>query len=263
MLSYQHAYHAGNFADVVKHITLSLICDYVTQKDKPLFYLETHSGRGKYDLSLPMANKTAEFKNGVLPLWNNRDTLPEPFQPWLKVIKQYNDKSLKIYPGSPLFALSSLREKDRIHFCELHPKEFEHLRALGRNYKKTRYFLEDGIRHMNASTPPLEKRGIIFIDPSFELKKEYQSIPDAIEQSYKKFSNGIYCLWYPILKNRAHTALLNKLSPTAYADQLKVEFMLSDQSNGGMIGCGMLILNPPYILKAQMEKVCQVLKRYF
>lgn len=263
MLSYQHAYHAGNFADVVKHITLSLICDYVIKKDKPLFYLETHAGRGKYDLRLPIANKTAEFESGVLPLWQSRNKLPDVFQPWLNVLEKYNDETLKIYPGSPLFALNGLREEDRFHFCELHPKEFEHLRQIAQAHRKLRYFFEDGIAHMNATVPPPEKRGIIFIDPSFELKEEYQTIPQQIQTAYKKFSTGIYCLWYPILKNKAHTAMLDKLNPKFYPEQLNVEFMLSDQSKGGMIGCGMLILNPPYVLEKQMAAICHHLKSYF
>ncbi len=261
MLSYQHAYHAGNFADVVKHITLCLICDYMKQKDKPLFYLETHSGRGKYDLSLAIAHKTAEFKTGVSPLWQNKLALPPVFDSWMSVIEKYNSDALNTYPGSPLFALSRLRQQDRFTFCELHPLEFKFLKQLDKNNKSIQFLFDDGVAQMNAVLPPKEKRGIIFIDPSYEIKEEYQTIPEMIKRCYKKFPTGVYCLWYPILNNQAHASLLKHINAKDFPDQLNIEFLLDPTPKSGMKGCGMLILNPPYVLKGQMDEVSNFLQR--
>ena len=263
MLSYQHAYHAGNFADVVKHITLCLICDYLTKKDKPLFYIETHSGRGKYDLRLPISQKTAEFKDGVGLIWQNKSKIPEVFSPWLRVIEKYNHHELTYYPGSPLFALECLRQQDRFQFCELHPGEFEILKQLNKQQRSVLFAFQDGMQALNATLPPKEKRGLIFIDPSYELKQEYQTIPKIIQQVYKKFPTGVYCLWYPILSNDAYLKLNKGMQKIDCLDKLHIEYFLGNDKKVGMHGCGIWILNPPYILKTQIDEVVSTLKQFF
>lgn len=263
MLSYQHSYHAGNFADVVKHIGLSLICDYLVKKDKPLFYLETHSGRGLYDLKGGFSQKTAEYQDGVGRLWPHRQQLPEEFQPWLAGIEALNDgQQLRYYPGSPLVAVQHLREMDRLYCCELHPKEFEALRQLPKDGKKVFFKHCDGMEQMNALLPPKEKRGLIFIDPAYELKSEYKTIPEAIQKAYRKFSTGVYCLWYPMV-DEGWTSQLNRgMERIDCADKLHIEFRLNPALDQGMTGCGLWLLNPPYLFKQQMEKVVEVLKHY-
>lgn len=263
MLSYQHIYHAGNFADVVKHIGLSLICDYLVKKDKPVFFLETHSGRGLYDFKHALSQKTAEFQEGVGRLWPMRQQLPVEFQSWVKKLEALNDDNLRFYPGSPLLAIQSLREMDRLYLCELHPKEFEALKAIPTEGKKVFFNHCDGIEKMNALLPPKEKRGLIFIDPAYELKSEYKTIPEAIKKAYRKFSTGVYCLWYPMV-NESWTAQLNRgMESIECADKLHIEFKLSNDQAQGMTGCGLWLLNPPYQLKEQMDIVLKTLQKCF
>ncbi len=260
MLSYQHSYHAGNFADVVKHIAHSLICDYLVKKDKPLFYLETHSGRGSYDFQDALCKKTAEFEGGAGRLWPVRKTLPAVFQGWLRRIEALNDESLRYYPGSPLFAIQALRDMDRLYFCELHPREFKALTTLETAGKNVFFEQCDGIQKMNALLPPKEKRGLIFIDPAYELKLEYKSIPEAIDKAYRKFSTGVYCLWYPMV-NESWTEQLNRgMERIDCPDKLHIEFKLNPEPEKGMIGCGLWLLNPPYLLKEQMAAVLDALQ---
>jgi 23S rRNA (adenine2030-N6)-methyltransferase len=234
------------------------------QKDKPLFYLETHSGRGQYDLTQAIAHKTGEFKDGVSRLWEAKHNLPAVCHSWLSVLEKYNpQKKLVSYPGSPLFALELLRDHDRFNFCELHPEEYQFLKQLPTQDKRVNFLFKDGMEHLNAALPPKEKRGLIFIDPSYELKQEYQSIPEMINQAYKKFSTGVYCLWYPIIKDFDHKKLIRHMNHIECSEQLRVELILEKNTGTGMRGCGLWILNPPYLLKKQMQEVLPVLINHF
>ena len=169
MLSYQHGYHAGNFADVVKHITLTQLLSYLKKKDKPLFYLETHSGKGQYDLRDKQAEKTGEYKQGIKLIWPDRKQLPPIFKDYFAAIKALNhEDGLRNYPGSPFLAINALRMQDRLYLCELHPTEFEVLDEMQHFNKKVHTSNTDGIVSMNGLLPPQEKRGLIFIDPSFD-----------------------------------------------------------------------------------------------
>lgn len=264
MLSYQHGYHAGNFADVIKHIALTRLLSYLTLKDKPLFYLETHSGKGLYDLKHKQAEKTGEYKQGIKPLWDNQKNLPSVFQDYLQIIKQLNDtKDLRYYPGSPCLTINSLRSQDRMYFCELHPAEFEALSTLPRQNKKVHYSDTDGIAAMRALLPPPEKRGLIFIDPSFEIKEEYRDIPAAIKQAYSRFSTGVYCLWYPVVNRRLVDKLDRNMKEIKADKALRIEFNLTMAPMEGMSGTGLWVLNPPYTFAEEMKTVLDVLRTYF
>ncbi len=262
MLSYQHIYHAGNFADVIKHITLTLVCEYLIQKDKPIFYLETHSGRGLYDLTHEVSRKTGEFREGVGRLWPARNQLPVEFKGWISAIEALNNQTLRFYPGSPQIAIQILREIDRLYFCELHPKEFDVLKTIPVHPKKVHIHKCDGIERMNALLPPPEKRGLVFIDPSYEIKSEYQSIPAAIKKAYQKFATGIYCLWYPNVDEKLTKQLNRAMADIECSEKLHIEFKLRSNPSRGMTGCGLWVLNPPFVLKEQMEIVMTTLKHY-
>lgn len=259
MLSYQHAYHAGNFADVIKHITLCLICDYLTLKDKPLCYLETHAGRGQYDLTKPIAQKTGEYKKGVGHLWQLRHELPASFSSWLHTLEKYNSNTLTLYPGSPLFAREHLRNQDRLELCELHPQEFAHLKQLPKK-PNTHLHFRDGMQYLLEALPPKERRGLIMIDPSYELKQEYKTIPTIIEKAYKKFATGVYCLWYPIVYEKLNRQLQQRMSAIDCEKKLVIELNLRNNTTGSIQGCGLWIVNPPYILESQLHEVLTVLK---
>lgn len=264
MLSYQHGYHAGNFADVVKHLGLNRLANYLIQKDKPLFYLETHSGKGLYDLRDSQAEKTSEYKQGIQLLWAKRQQLPLLFTDYMQVISELNKKdSLRYYPGSPYLALNTLRTIDRAYFCELHRGEYEVLKTIPLGNKKAHFSNSDGIAALNALLPPTEKRGLIFIDPSYEIKDEYKTIPRSLKQAYIKFGTGIYCLWYPVVNRRLSDQLLRRLQDIGAKNTLKIEFNLTDKIQDGMTGCGLWLINPPYTFAQEMKTICDSLKNYF
>lgn len=264
MLSYQHGYHAGNFADVFKHVILTRLLDYMTRKDKPLFYLETHAGRGRYDLKSPQALKTNEARDGIGSLWSQRKQLPKLFSPYLQAIEQLNThNAVQYYPGSPDLAIQLLRAQDRLFLSERHPGEFEWLAQLPKRGKRVFYSEEDGMTNLSALIPPPEKRGLIFIDPSYELKTEYRTIPNALKSAYQRFSSGVYCLWYPIIDNKLHQQLLRNIQQVEATNSLRVEFSLTGLNHPGMTGCGLWIINPPYVLAEELKLILQALRTVF
>lgn len=261
MLSYQHGYHAGNFADVVKHLTLARILDYLCQKEKPIFYLETHSGKGLYDLKSVEALKTGEAIQGISQIWENQKQLPDVFRPYLDVIQQYNPEgSLRYYPGSPVFALQQLRQQDRLYCCELHPKEFDALRQIPRHRREMKMHVShsNGLEQLVALLPPSERRGLVFIDPSYEIKTDYRTLPKLLQNAYRRFNQGVYCIWYPILGEKSHIQMVSsfaKISP----QNLRVEFNVSAPTKQGMTGCGLWVINPPYVLAAELKVALSML----
>ena len=173
MLSYQHSYHAGNFADVVKHVTLTRIQNYMLQKDKPMLYLDTHAGRGLYDLKSQHALKTGEAALGIELLYSRRRELPAEFLPYIRCIEGLNpNNELRYYPGSPWLALQTLRQTDRFCFSELHPNEYDELQQMPHHGKRVFYHDGNGLLQLNALLPPIERRGLVFIDPSYEVKTD-------------------------------------------------------------------------------------------
>lgn len=264
MLSYQHGYHAGNFADVVKHLTLSLVLAYLTEKDKPLFYLETHSGKGLYDLKDKQAQKTREFEEGIQALWEKRQQLPPAFSSYIRIIRDLNkDGQLRYYPGSPYLALQGLREIDRLFLCELHPREFESLSTLPHHGKRVHFSESDGMDSMNALLPPPEKRGLIFIDPSYEQKQEYADIPKSIKRAYDKFGSGVFCLWYPVVDKKLTERLARGMQAIGAKSHLRVEFHLNIPQKAGLTGTGLWIINPPFILAKQLREALPFLTQCF
>jgi 23S rRNA (adenine2030-N6)-methyltransferase len=264
MLSYQHGYHAGNFADVIKHITLTHLLNYLTLKDKPFFYLETHSGKGQYDLRDKQAEKTGEAKQGVQLIWPDKKKLGAGFQNYLEVIKKLNrTDTLRHYPGSPFIAIDALRMQDRAYFCELHPNEYDVLNEMPHFNKKVHLSNTDGIHTMKGLLPPLEKRGLIFIDPSYEIKEEYREIPVAIKNAFARFSTGVYCLWYPVVNKKLTEQLIRRMQDIGANNALRIEFNLTLAPKAGMTGCGLWIINPPYTLADELKSVLDTLRTYF
>lgn len=264
MLSYQHGYHAGNFADVIKHIALTRLLNYLTLKDKPLFYLETHSGKGLYDLKNKQAEKTQEYKQGVKLIWGARNSLPAVFQDYIHPLEELNPTGeLRYYSGSPFLTIHKLRLHDRMYFCELHPREFETLSQLPRLNKKAHFSNCDGIAAMKALLPPPEKRGLIFIDPSFEVKDEYKEIPLAIKHAYSRFATGVFCLWYPLVNKKLTDKLHRGMKEIDAKNSLCIEFNLTSAPTEGMSGCGLWVINPPFTFAEEMQAVLKSLKAYF
>ncbi len=269
MLSYQHGYHAGNFADLLKHVTLTRLLTYLTQKEKPLFYLDTHAGRGLYDLNDQQALKTGEAQVGIELLWNQRAHLSPVFLPYLNTILKKNgttsplkpDQVLRYYPGSPALALELLRPQDRLWFNELHPTEYNALELLPRLGKHVTMSPEDGLTALHALLPPPERRGLIFIDPSYEIKSDYRTIPEAVHAAYKRFSTGVYCVWYPILDRKVHGQLTRRFEQIEASNPLCIEFYKSKTLGEDLQGTGLWILNAPYVLQAELIEVMNQLKK--
>jgi len=264
MLSYQHGYHAGNFADVIKHLTLTRLLHYMRQKPGPLLYLDTHSGKGIYDLQDKQALKTREALEGIQLLWLNRKKLPAVFTPYLQLLEQLNKKdSLHYYPGSPWLAIQALRTQDRLVSCELHPGEFQQLDQLAKHGKRIIFHHDDGLNYLNALLPPPERRGLIFIDPSYEVKTDYRQIVESLQKAYKRFATGVYCLWYPLIDKKLHAKLLNGLTNIGMSNHLRIEFYQAISAKEGMTSCGLWIINPPYVLANELKSALETLKTLF
>lgn len=264
MLSYQHGYHAGNFADVIKHLTLTRLLSYLKLKDKPLFYLETHAGKGQYDLKDKQSEKTGEYKQGIKLLWPDRKKFPPVFDEYFHSIDALNsNEGLRHYPGSPFIAINSLRMQDRMYFCELHPAEFDILDKMPHFNKKVHLSNTDGMASLKALIPPPEKRGLIFIDPSFEIKDDYRDIPVAIKQAFARFSTGVFCLWYPVVNKKLTEKLIRGMNDIGAKSSLRVEFNLTLARQDGMTGCGLWIINPPFTLAEELKSALDILRTYF
>ncbi len=251
MLSYQHIYHAGNLADVHKHSLLAWMLDYLTRKDKPLSFMETHAGRALYDLSDVAALKTGEAKQGIekVAKWFAPD---HPFARVLAEVRAAHGANA--YPGSPLIAAHLLRPTDQIHLAELYPAEHAALDWAMSPYP-VRCHLRDGFEMAFAQTPPTPRRGMLLIDPSYEIKTDYVDIPRHITKLARAWNVGVIALWYPILTNAAHRPMIDALND-AHPDALSHEVRFAPARPGhGMVGSGMFVINPPYGLADEAKRL--------
>ncbi len=251
MLSYQHHFHAGNLADVQKHALLAWMLDYLTQKDKPLTYIETHAGRGLYDLSSEYALKTGEAALGV----TRAETMFDPGHPYRQRLNEIRASyGPNAYPGSPLIAALSLRDIDTLHLAELHPTEVQALRH-AMNPWGPHVYARDGFEMGLALTPPTPRRGLMLIDPSYEVKADYDAIPGHIRAMARKWNVGIFALWYPLLTSGAHGPMLGQLARD-FPDALRCEVHFPPVRPGHkMIGTGMFIVNPPYGMEGEAARI--------
>lgn len=253
MLSYQHIYHAGNLADVHKHSLLAWMLSYLTRKDKPLSYIETHAGRALYDLTDDAALKTGEAAQGI----TKAAAWFAPGHPYAEVLgKIKTQHGPTAYPGSPLISALSLRPTDQIHLAELHPQEHDAL-DLAMSPYPVKCHLRDGFELAHALTPPTPRRGMLLIDPSYEIKDDYAAIPQHIAKLVRAWNVGIIALWYPILTNHAHHPMLNTLS-AAHPSALRHEVRFPPARPGhGMVGSGMFVINPPYGLGDEAKELAR------
>ncbi|MBP0481224.1 23S rRNA (adenine(2030)-N(6))-methyltransferase RlmJ [Sagittula salina] len=255
MLSYQHIYHAGNLADVHKHAALAWTLNYLTQKPKPISYLETHAGRALYDLSSTEALKTGEAKQGVSRLLK---ALPTD-HPYLRVVDSIrNTHGPNAYPGSPLIARTLLRDSDTLHLAELHPQENAALRANLRG-RKVHVHQQDGYEMAISLAPPEPRRGMLLIDPSWEVKADYQTLPRTVASIARKWNVGIIMIWYPILTDAPHTPMLAALQQ-AHPEGLRHEVRFPPAREGHrMVGSGLFTINPPWGLEAELQHLSKTL----
>jgi len=240
MLSYQHIYHAGNLADVHKHSLLAWMLAYLTRKDKPVSYIETHGGRALYDLSGPEAVKTGEAAQGIARVkhWFADD------HPYIRSLRQTTERAGEMaYPGSPLIAAQTLRDTDTLTIAELHPTEHN---ALELALPTAIVRRADGFAMAHSMLPPTPRRGLMLIDPSFEVKDDYQAIPSHVRKYARAWNVGIIVLWYPILTSGAHDNMLNTLVKD-HPDALRHEVRFPPARPGhGMVGSGLFVIRPPF-----------------
>lgn len=256
MLSYQHIYHAGNLADVQKHALLAWMLDYMAAKPKPLSYIETHAGRGLYDLAAPEAIKTGEAAAGIARV---EARLP-PAHPYRRRLEEVRAQwGPMAYPGSPLVAALSLREGDRLHLAELHPQEF---RALKENLALWEPHVEqrDGFDFARALTPPEPRRGLMLVDPSYEIKEDYDRIPAFLREIARKWNVGVLVLWYPILSGAPHAAMVRALAAT-FPEAFRHEVTFPPAREGHrMTGSGLFVVNPPWGIEAAAAEIAAILR---
>lgn len=257
MLSYRHAFHAGNYADLLKHSVLCSILRYLTQKDAPLRYIDTHAGTGAYNLLSPESNKTSEYQQGIGVLWGVQQ-LPELLADYRALVKEFNGgEMLSAYPGSPWFAQRLLRPYDRLELCELHPQDFPNLQRQMNSDKRVHCHFENGFTRSLALLPPVEKRGLVLMDPSYELKDDYQNVADHLKALCRRFATGVYMVWYPVVDERRIKTLCTQLKASGLRRIHRYELGIShDHSQPGMTGSGLIVVNPPWGLK---ERVAEAL----
>lgn len=272
LLSYRHAFHAGNFADVLKHAVLTNVLEYMTRKDKGYTYIDTHSGAGMYKLMEEYAQKTGEYKQGIAKLIDNED-VPDALSEYIELIKSCNKKSesetannskstvLEIYPGSPGVAKEFSRRQDSAHLFELHSTDINHLEQFCERWNKSHVKQSDGYEGLLSLVPPPSRRGIVLIDPPYELKEDYPKAVKTIISAYKKFATGTYILWYPVVKRDLVEQMKTNFTLSNVKNVLQVELCLqADTEEYGMTGTGLFIVNPPWLLTQQLEEILPYLK---
>ncbi|WP_431888016.1 23S rRNA (adenine(2030)-N(6))-methyltransferase RlmJ [Pectobacterium colocasium] len=256
MLSYRHSFHAGNHADVLKHTVQSLIITALKEKEKPFLYLDTHAGAGRYQLSGEHAERTGEYLDGIAKIWQ-RDDIPAELEPYMQAVHTYNHNGqLRYYPGSPLIARQLLREQDKLHLTELHPSDFPLLRNEFQKDSRAKVQRDDGYQQLKSQLPPLSRRGFMLIDPPYELKTDYQAVVKGIQEGHKRFATGVFALWYPVVLRQHIKRMLKELEATGIRNILQIELaVLPDSDRYGMTASGMIVINPPWKLAAQMKSV--------
>lgn len=257
MLAYRHAFHAGNHADVLKHITLTLVLRYMNQKDKSYRMIDTHAGAGGYSLEGQYAQKKGEYLQGVARLWE-RDDLLEAVADYMSLVRQFNpDGMLEQYPGSPAFAQMLLRSQDQLRLFERHPTDHRILEAYLGGVRGAEVKDTDGFEGLKGQVPPSSRRAVVLMDPSYEGHGDYPKVISSLREAILRFSEGVYMVWYPQVSKLEAAQLPRRLEGLAPKGWLHARLTVQqpDSQGFGLAGSGMFILNPPYTLHAQLLEV--------
>ncbi|MFS2326328.1 23S rRNA (adenine(2030)-N(6))-methyltransferase RlmJ [Brucella sp. H1_1004] len=260
-MNYRHAYHAGNFADVVKHVILSRIVEYLKRKDQAFRVIDTHAGIGLYDLRGIEAEKTDEWSGGIRRIFDalEKGEIPpqatELLQSYLDAVRAVNPKGgLRHYPGSPLLTRHLLRKQDRLSAIELHPQDAKKLSKLFDGDYQARVIELDGWLSLGAHMPPKEKRGLVLVDPPFEIAGEFDRLVDGLVKAYKRFPGGTYAFWYPVKDRKEIERFARSLRETEIAKIMRIELSIRAPSlEPRLDGTGMIVVNPPYTLESEMQ----------
>ncbi|MGQ0663754.1 MAG: 23S rRNA (adenine(2030)-N(6))-methyltransferase RlmJ [Pseudomonadota bacterium] len=257
-MNYRHAFHAGNFGDVVKHAALALAIERLKQKEAPFCVLDTHAGVGRYDLGAPEALKTDEFRAGIARLLEGAPlprSLAQPLAPYLDVVREMNRgaPALRWYPGSPGLALALLRPQDRLVLIELQPEDAKRLAAAMAGEPRVKVHAADGYTGLKAFLPPFERRGLVLIDPPFEDRDEFQRLARGLGHAHRRWASGIYLLWYPIKDRAPVRAFHDRLKATGIRRILVAEVLIRPDADPDRLnGCGLVVVNPPWRFEATL-----------
>lgn len=258
MLSYRHAFHAGNHADVLKHIVLIELLDYYNRKDKPWTYIDTHAGAGCYALDSEHAEKTAESVGGIGRLWERED-VPEQLAAYMKAVRQFNPHGrLLFYPGSPALAMTQARAQDRLRLFELHPTDYLSLQqTFSTEGERVQVRKADGFAGLRSLLPPPSRRAVVLIDPPYEVKDDYRHAVDTLRDAIRRFPNGTYALWYPLLARPEARLLPERLAALGADSWLDVRLAVkgAPRDGFGMFGSGLFVINPPWVLPQRLEAI--------
>jgi 23S rRNA (adenine2030-N6)-methyltransferase len=270
-MNYRHAFHAGGFADVIKHIVLVRILTYLQEKPAAFRIIDSHAGAGLYDLTSEEARRGGEWLTGIARVMQARfseKTLPL-VKPYLDIVRAFNsERELKAYPGSPLIARALLRPQDRLTACEVEPKARKRLIDALRRDTQARVVDLDGWLALPAFVPPKERRGLVLIDPPFEQKDEFERLADAFAQAFAKWPSGSYLLWYPVKSRRVTDILARHVAEVVDAGPspgkaLRLEFSVAPQAaaDAGLVAAGLLIVNPPWTLLGELKAILAELEK--
>jgi 23S rRNA (adenine2030-N6)-methyltransferase len=262
-MNYRHAFHAGNFADVHKHAVLVRILVHLRSKPAAFRVIDTHAGAGRYDLLGPEPNRSGEWQNGIARLWDAQEPgiAGALLASYLDVVKAFNPGGeLRIYPGSPLVTTSLLRAQDRLIACDLEPKSAALLAKALQGDRRAKSVTINGWTALGAYVPPKERRGLVLIDPPFEEAGDFDRLSSAFAAAYRKWPTGIYLMWYPIKERGGPDALALKLTRLGVPDILRCELTLgSPRADAGLVGSGLIIVNPPFPLQPDLRSFMPVL----
>lgn len=258
MLSYRHAFHAGNHADVLKHFLLVQLSRYLGQKDKPFWIIDTHAGAGLYELDTGYATKLKEYESGIGKLWERHD-VPAPLADYVDLVRACNpDPTLRFYPGSPWLALQTLRPQDRLRLFELHSSDSQILQEnFGTYGRQVSISTANGFDALKALLPPPPRRALVLIDPPYETRDDYPNVIAALNEGLTRFATGTYAVWYPQLSRQDAQQLPDKLKRLPIKNWLHVALTVHTPSPDGfgMHGSGMFVINPPWTLHKTLEEI--------
>jgi 23S rRNA (adenine2030-N6)-methyltransferase len=269
-MNYQHAFHAGNFADVHKHVVLTLILEHLRSKPAAFRVIDSHAGAGRYDLHGPEAARSGEWRDGVARVFGAAAAPSDGhafglLQIYRDVVAGLNaPDSLRVYPGSPLIVKARLRPQDRLIASELEPRAAASLKAVMRGDPRVKVLLLDGWTAIRANVPPKERRGLVLIDPPFEQAEDFIKLSATLSEAHRKWPTGIYMLWYPIKDREAPDALSRRLRRLSLPKILRCEMTLGQaRADAGLVGSGLVVVNPPFTLERDLKSLLPVFIRIF
>jgi len=274
-MNYQHAFHAGNFADVHKHVVLTRILQHLRSKPAAFRVIDSHAGAGRYDLLGPQAARAGEWRNGIARVFPLRRSGAEGvgvaavaqvlLAPYLDIVAALNPGGeLRLYPGSPLIVKALLRPQDRLIACELEPRAAASLKAALRGEARAKVLALDGWMGLSANVPPKERRGLVLIDPPYEKTDDFDRLSAAFAQAHRKWPTGLYLLWYPIKAREAADALARRLRRLGVAKIMRCELLVgAPRPDTGLVGSGLILANPPYPLESELEVLLATLAQLF